>query len=173
MHVVATCAANSDALKISPVTLWRKMKQCGFDAWSPTLPTASTAAFNRFHSEATLFVSKSCPTTSLRIGNDERSGKCPNRGPRVSRGRRAACLGMFVESTLNLLTLKHVERRLPREYLDLPGSNPLLRSGLRRPCYLWRESMPIVTSRGALDLVSATCDSCKVCVITRVPSVDR
>lgn len=28
---------------------------------------------------------------------------------------------MFVESTLNSLTLKHLERRLLREYVDLPG----------------------------------------------------
>ena len=28
---------------------------------------------------------------------------------------------MFAESKLKLLTLKHVERRLLREYLDLPG----------------------------------------------------
>jgi hypothetical protein len=34
---------------------------------------------------------------------------------------RAPCLAMFVESKLKLSTLKHVERRLLREYLDLPG----------------------------------------------------
>ena len=41
--------------------------------------------------------------------------------PCVRRDWRGPCLTMFVESKLNLFTLKRVERRLLREYLDLPG----------------------------------------------------
>lgn len=42
-------------------------------------------------------------------------------GPCVHRDWRAPCLNMCAEAMLKLFTLKRVERRLLREYLDLPG----------------------------------------------------
>lgn len=65
---------------------------------------------------------------------------------------RARCLAMFVESKLKLSTLKHVERRLLREYLDLPGLSLTLAQAAR---LVWVEAPTCEVVLN--DLVNAHC----------------
>jgi hypothetical protein len=65
---------------------------------------------------------------------------------------RATCVAMFVESKLMLSTLKDVERRLLREYLDLPGLSLTLAQAARLLC------VDAPTSEVVLnDLVNSRC----------------
>ena len=81
--------------------------------------------------KSTLFVSKSRAPPSRQPGNTIARGTDELCVLASDRNWRAPCLSTFVEFTLRLSTLKHVEQRLLREYLDLPGLSLTLAQAAR------------------------------------------
>ena len=84
-----------------------------------------------FHSESYPFVSKVASATVPRSRNDERVG-CANSCVLVShRDWRSALPRYSCGVQVEVIELKRVERRLLREYLDLPGLNLSLAQAAR------------------------------------------
>ena len=86
------------------------------------------------HSESTLVVSKSRVLPSRELGTSNAWGMHGLCVLVSHRDWRAAGLAFSWRLKLKLSTLKHVERRLLREYLDLPGLSLTLAQAARLVC---------------------------------------